>query len=94
LQADVHSQAVQWFVSIPAIARANIIRSFGDVPALMTAEDFRLSPDGPAWIWFMTAILPLDQRAQLSLLSMTSLKDRLVALQRVLEYFRRHGYGS
>ncbi|KAG7252976.1 hypothetical protein CRUP_036726, partial [Coryphaenoides rupestris] len=46
-------------------------------------------PSGPAWYWWLLAVLPLESRAQLTILAMTSLKDRLVAIHRVLVFVTR-----
>lgn len=47
------------------------------------------SPSGPAWCWWLLAVLPLENRAQLTVLAMTSLKDRLIAIRRVLIFVTR-----
>lgn len=47
------------------------------------------SPSGPAWCWWLLAVLPLENRAQLTILAMTSLKDRLIAIRRVLIFVTR-----
>ncbi|KPP57530.1 hypothetical protein Z043_124736 [Scleropages formosus] len=47
------------------------------------------SSSGPAWCWWLLAVLPLENRAQLSILAMTSLKDRLLSIRRVLVYVTR-----
>lgn len=44
---------------------------------------------GPKWSWWVTSILPIEPRAQLTMLSMNSLKDRLNAINRVLSYISR-----
>lgn len=46
-------------------------------------------PNGPAWCWWLLAVLPVDPRYQLSVLSMMSLKDRLIKIQHILTYFSR-----
>lgn len=45
--------------------------------------------NGPAWLWWLVAILPLTPKDQLVLLSMKDLQKRLEAVQRVVEYVRR-----
>ena len=51
-------------------------------------ENWIESADGPAWTWWLLAILPLDTKAQLVILSMNSLQKRLESIQRVLTYVR------
>ncbi|MEQ2169007.1 hypothetical protein GOODEAATRI_020524, partial [Goodea atripinnis] len=52
-------------------------------------EDRKASPEGPAWCWWLLAVLPLENRAQLTILAMNSLKDRLIAIRRVLIFVTR-----
>jgi len=48
---------------------------------------------GPNWVWWLTAILPIDSRIQLTLLSMNYLKDRLEALEKILTHLQRFWLG-
>ncbi|XP_069055704.1 LON peptidase N-terminal domain and RING finger protein 1-like isoform X2 [Pleurodeles waltl] len=50
-------------------------------------DDIQASPDGPAWCWWLLAILPLDPTYQMMILSMTSLKDRLTHMKHILSVF-------
>ncbi|XP_063493871.1 LON peptidase N-terminal domain and RING finger protein 1 isoform X5 [Symphalangus syndactylus] len=52
-------------------------------------EDVKAAPNGPAWCWWLLAVLPVDPRYQLSVLSMKSLKERLTKIQHILTYFSR-----
>ncbi|CAI9173990.1 unnamed protein product [Rangifer tarandus platyrhynchus] len=47
-------------------------------------EDERSNPSGPAWSWWMLVVLPLEQKAQLAILGMISLKEHLLAIRRIL----------
>ncbi|MCJ8734578.1 hypothetical protein PDJAM_G00237050 [Pangasius djambal] len=52
-------------------------------------ESLRLSsPNGPACCWWLLAVLPVDPRYQLSVLSMTTLRERLVKIQHILAYLQ------
>uniref|UniRef100_A0A8I3W2N9 LON peptidase N-terminal domain and ring finger 3 n=1 Tax=Callithrix jacchus TaxID=9483 RepID=A0A8I3W2N9_CALJA len=53
-------------------------------------EDQKMNPNGPAWCWWTLAVLPLESRAQLPFLAMTSLKDRLNGIRRVLAFMSRN----
>lgn len=44
---------------------------------------------GPAWSWWILAVLPLERKAQLAILSMISLKERLLAIRRILAIITR-----
>lgn len=39
---------------------------------------------GPAWSWWILAVLPLERKAQVAILGMASLKERLLAIRRIL----------
>ncbi|XP_065412740.1 LON peptidase N-terminal domain and RING finger protein 3 isoform X2 [Chrysemys picta bellii] len=52
-------------------------------------EDQKASPNGPAWCWWVLAVLPLESRAQLPFLAMKSMKDRLNGIRRVLTFMSR-----
>lgn len=49
---------------------------------------FQATPNGPACCWWLLAVLPIDPRYQLSVLSMTSLRERLVKIQHILTYLQ------
>lgn len=44
---------------------------------------------GPAWSWWILAVLPLERKAQLAVLGMASLKERLLAIRRILVIITR-----
>ena len=72
--------------------RAQITHHFGAFPE-MEHNPLEL-PSGPTWHWWLCAVLPLDPRAQLAILAMNSLKERLKALQRVLNLAKRQSMVS
>ncbi|KAE8613660.1 hypothetical protein XENTR_v10007813 [Xenopus tropicalis] len=50
-------------------------------------DNIQASPDGPSWCWWLLSILPLDPTYQLLILSLTSLKERLLHLKHILSMF-------
>ena len=46
------------------------------------------TPNGPACCWWLLAVLPVDPRYQLSVLSMTTLRERLLKIQHILTYLQ------
>ena len=87
----MHTEASKWFLSIGGTPRAQIVRHLGAFPAV---EPNPLSlAQGPTWLWWLCAVLPLDPRAQTAVLAMGSLAARLQALNRVLTYVQRHQRG-
>ncbi|KAG7467274.1 hypothetical protein MATL_G00151520 [Megalops atlanticus] len=87
LHDSVYDQATAWFTSLKENMRNQILSHFGNLPE--KDPDPQGSPSGPAWCWWLLAVLPLENRAQLSILAMTSLKDRLIAIRRVLIFVTR-----
>ncbi|KAF6321359.1 hypothetical protein mRhiFer1_010325 [Rhinolophus ferrumequinum] len=82
LHDSVYQQSVAWFTSLPDHMRQQILRHFGLMPD--REPEPQSSPSGPAWSWWILAVLPLDHKAQLAILGMTSLKKRLLAIRRIL----------
>ncbi|XP_032993733.1 LON peptidase N-terminal domain and RING finger protein 3 [Lacerta agilis] len=84
LHDSVYDQAYKWFDSLKTALKSRILSHFGPMPA--KDSDPQCNPNGPAWCWWMLAVLPLESRAQLPFLAMTSLKDRLCGIRRVLAF--------
>ncbi|XP_053167637.1 LON peptidase N-terminal domain and RING finger protein 2 [Hemicordylus capensis] len=87
LHDSVYDQAVAWFTSLKENMKAQILSHFGSMPG--KESEPQSNPSGPAWYWWLLAVLPLENRAQLAILAMTSLKDRLIAIRRVLIFVTR-----
>ncbi|KAJ6667435.1 hypothetical protein lerEdw1_016556 [Lerista edwardsae] len=87
LHDSVYDQAVTWFTSLKDNMKAQILNHFGSMPG--KESEPQSNPSGPAWYWWLLAVLPLENRAQLAILAMTSLKDRLLAIRRVLIFVTR-----
>uniref|UniRef100_A0A8C3AR58 LON peptidase N-terminal domain and ring finger 2 n=1 Tax=Cyclopterus lumpus TaxID=8103 RepID=A0A8C3AR58_CYCLU len=87
LHNAVYEQANNWFTSLKDNMKSQILSHFGHLPS--KDSDPQASPSGPAWCWWLLAVLPLENRAQLTILAMTSLKDRLIAIRRVLIFVTR-----
>ncbi|KAM3935496.1 LON peptidase N-terminal domain and RING finger protein 2 [Leptodactylus fuscus] len=87
LHNSVYDQALAWFSSLKDNLRAQILNHFGSMPN--KDPDPQSNSSGPAWCWWMLAVLPLENKAQLTILAMTSLKDRLQAIRRVLLFVTR-----
>ena len=84
---DAFQEANAWFGSLSAMPRSRILQYFGAFPEL--EPNFIDHQNGPSWIWWLTAVLPLDQRAQITILAMTSLKERLLSVRRVLKFVQK-----
>ena len=89
LHNKVYSEAQAWFASLNQMQQARIRQHLGNIPVVDGSQMNRSI--GPSWMWWLLAALPLDPRAQLALLAMTSVKDRLGMLAKVLRYARQRG---
>ncbi|XP_030635861.1 LON peptidase N-terminal domain and RING finger protein 2 [Chanos chanos] len=87
LHDSVYDQATSWFTSLKDNMKTQILSHFGHLPS--KDPEPQGNPSGPAWCWWLLAVLPLENRAQLTILAMTSLKDRLIAIRRVLIFVTR-----
>ncbi|CAL1540144.1 unnamed protein product [Lymnaea stagnalis] len=89
LQIEIHAMINTWLSKLPSSHNARIRQHFGVLPELDTS--FSFSVNGPAWAWWAMAVLPLDSRVQMAMLGMCSLKERLIALKKIVEYMNRRG---
>ncbi|KAG9349062.1 hypothetical protein JZ751_029380 [Albula glossodonta] len=88
LQDTVYDQALNWVNSLKLEQKERILGHFGPMPE--KEPEPQVSPNGPSWCWWLLAVLPLEGRAQLPFLAMTSLKDRLTGIRRVLLFMSRN----
>ncbi|ETE60055.1 LON peptidase N-terminal domain and RING finger protein 3, partial [Ophiophagus hannah] len=84
LHSAVYDQARTWFNTLKSSLRVRIIHHFGPMPA--KEPDPQVNPNGPAWCWWILAVLPLENKAQLPFLAMTSLKARLKGIRSILTF--------
>ncbi|XP_059903223.1 LON peptidase N-terminal domain and ring finger 1, like isoform X2 [Gadus macrocephalus] len=86
LHDGVYDQAVRWFQNLKVRFHNQILQHFGPMPA--READIQATPNGPACCWWLLAVLPIDPRHQLSVLAMTSLRERLQKIQHILAYLQ------
>uniref|UniRef100_UPI00398E7006 LON peptidase N-terminal domain and RING finger protein 1-like isoform X2 n=1 Tax=Pristiophorus japonicus TaxID=55135 RepID=UPI00398E7006 len=84
----VYEQARDWFDHLPSRFQEQITGHHGSMPD--QEENIQASQDGPRWLWWLLAIVPMDPALQTVVLSSTSLNERLIHLQRVLEYLAQN----
>ncbi|XP_041653429.1 LON peptidase N-terminal domain and RING finger protein 3-like [Cheilinus undulatus] len=82
LHDTVYDQALVWVNSLKTEQKERIEGHFGPMPGKDSV--LQASPNGPSWCWWLLAVLPLEGRAQLPFLALTSLKDRLSGIRKVL----------
>ncbi|XP_077158167.1 LON peptidase N-terminal domain and RING finger protein 1 [Paroedura picta] len=83
----VYIQACNWFQSLRNKFHTQILQHFGPMPEM--ESNIQEMANGPAWCWWLLAVLPVDPRYQLSVFCMTSLEERLIKIQDILTYFSR-----
>jgi Lon protease-like protein len=68
LHYKVLRSAKQWCGKLPENIKAEILKSFGQMPDL--EEDWQQRNDGPSWTWWIIAILPLSPLLKVSLIQL------------------------
>lgn len=89
----VYDQALVWVNSLKVEQKERIEGHFGPMPE--KDPEIQASPNGPSWCWWLLAVLPLEGRAQLPFVALTSLKDRLSGIRKVLLFMsqNKHRFG-
>lgn len=85
----IRALAEIWFSKMDPDVKRGILAHYGDMPGL-EHEYWRLG-SGPAWCWWVLAIMPLDQVAQQQILSNRSLRERLTTIERILGFMKKKG---
>ncbi|CAL8264153.1 unnamed protein product [Lota lota] len=88
LHDAVYDHALVWVNSLKPDQKERIVAHFGPMPE--KDSDPQASPNGPSWCWWLLAVLPLEGRAQLPFVALTSLQDRLRGIRRVLLFMARN----
>lgn len=87
LNIDCYKVLEHWFNSLTPLQQTCITNAIGPMPCL--ERESLSSADGPAWLWWGLAALPLQEKAKLIILSMTSLAERLQSVRRFLKLLLR-----
>ncbi|ALC43392.1 CG32369, partial [Drosophila busckii] len=86
MQLLVMTKATSWFESLSGEQKHEILQSYGEMPPV--EQSWELITDGPAWAWWIIALLPLSQNLKVDILATTSLKKRLRAIDKTLDWLR------
>lgn len=90
LNADCYKVLKLWFSSLTPLQQTCISNAIGPIPSL--DRENLSSRDGPSWLWWALAAVPLQDKAKLIILSMTSLAERLQSVRRFLELLLKVKY--
>ncbi|CAH0578087.1 unnamed protein product [Chrysodeixis includens] len=76
-------KALLWMRTLNAQVKEDIETAFGSLPPIY--DSFDNTVDGPSWLWWLVAVLPLRSEIKVLILSTTCLVKRLLAVSRTLE---------
>ncbi|CAH1777390.1 unnamed protein product [Owenia fusiformis] len=79
----MYVEVKKWISSLSARQMAQITSHFGTMPE--PDNDPQLLDNGPTWAWWILGVLPLNPAAQIKILAMQSLKERLLAMRKILK---------
>lgn len=89
---DLHDRVLQkgkcWFNKMLPAVQEEIWRTCGHMPE--PEPNWTTLSDGPSWLWWLLAILPLGKPLQVGILSITSLAKRLQAIEKTLDHLTRY----
>ncbi|KAI8430773.1 hypothetical protein MSG28_000935 [Choristoneura fumiferana] len=80
---EVGIKACVWIKNLEYSVRSKIERAFGKMP--YTDEEWWKNPDGPDWLWWLIASLPLAPELKGMMISSSRLVTRLCAMRRSLQ---------
>ncbi|CAK8684646.1 unnamed protein product [Clavelina lepadiformis] len=82
----VYNDAVEWFTKLPVDTRTRIKSHFGDFPA----QDNKINTEnGPDWLWWVLAILPVEDRVKATILGNEDLLKRLGIFRKIFAILKR-----
>ncbi|XP_072931080.1 uncharacterized protein [Epargyreus clarus] len=85
MATQISYKALVWLDSMNRAVRAEIEAAFGPMPHFDSGDDWWERVDGPKWLWWLIAILPLRSEIKILILSTRSLLKRMMAVTRTLE---------
>ncbi|KAB7501397.1 LON peptidase N-terminal domain and RING finger protein 3 [Armadillidium nasatum] len=84
----VNKRARLWLKTIESDMRQRILSHYGEMPS--TENDYWLLSDGPMWVWWLLAILPLEPSVLIRIIKEQSLTARLSQVSQALKYIVTH----
>lgn len=66
LNEMIYKKAHNWYKSLPSHIHNEIHKSFGSMPTLQ--RNLETITDGPAWSWYIIALLPLNQNLKVKII--------------------------
>ncbi|XP_061705637.1 uncharacterized protein LOC133516635 [Cydia pomonella] len=84
LGLDVVLMSLLWLKNLKTSVLWKLERAFGKMP-LRAEEEWWRNPDGPDWLWWLVASLPLAPELQSMMIASNNLLSRLRVMQRTLQ---------
>ncbi|CAH1647755.1 unnamed protein product [Spodoptera littoralis] len=78
-------RALLWLSSLDSDVLQDIETTFGTLPESNGNDEWWSTTDGPAWLWWLVAVLPLRPEIKVLILSTNYLVKRMMAVARTLE---------
>lgn len=85
LNYDVYRLTTQWLQRLSSEQRSCIVKAVGPLPDVHQSS----RENGPSWLWWLLAAMPLNFEAKQIILSMTSVTERLSSTKRFLALLLR-----
>ncbi|CAG9558268.1 unnamed protein product [Danaus chrysippus] len=85
LSSQISSKTQTWLKNMDEGVRKEIETAFGAMPCKDIPENWWNTSDGPNWLWWLIAILPLKSEIKILILSTRSLLKRMLAVSRTLD---------
>ncbi|CAH2103163.1 unnamed protein product [Euphydryas editha] len=85
LGSQISCKAQTWLKNMDEAVREEIETAFGTLPYDETPDQWWKTSDGPNWLWWLIAILPLKSEIKILILSTRSLLKRMLAVSRTLD---------
>ncbi|KAA0196756.1 LON peptidase N-terminal domain and RING finger protein 2 [Fasciolopsis buskii] len=86
LSATVHSMASEWLAAVPCRTRASLVPFFGPLPSVNSCPPEGDTGGPVSWIWWLVAVLPLNETCRYKLLSCRKPLERLNKLKEILNF--------
>ncbi|XP_014283449.1 LON peptidase N-terminal domain and RING finger protein 2 [Halyomorpha halys] len=85
LHDRVRKRGLRWFQRMSQDMQMKIVGTFGKMPEV--EDNWHCLENGPAWAWWLVAILPLGHHLQVGILKTTCFSKRLRAIEKTLKHF-------
>lgn len=82
--STVHSMASCWLSQLPCSIRASIVPFFGILPNIDSAPPEGEENGPPAWVWWLIAVLPINENCKYVLFSCQHPQIRMKKLKNIL----------